>query len=52
MSILRLLNKTRDQITRKDVIDSLTEVSQLVVEDDSGAERDDLGAKPVNINLN
>lgn len=34
-------------ITRKDVIDFPTEVRQLVVEDDSGARREDLGAKSV-----
>lgn len=34
-----------DVITRRDVINSSTEVRQLVVEDDPGARREDLGAK-------
>lgn len=36
-----------DVITRRDVINSSTEVRQLVVEDDPGARREDLGAKSV-----
>lgn len=36
-----------DRITRKDFIDSTTEVRQLVIEDDSSTRRENLGAKPV-----
>ena len=47
--ISRLLNEvlSADLITRKDVFDLATEVRQLVVEDDSSARREDLGAKSV-----
>lgn len=44
---MKMENVSRELITRKDVIDSPAEVGQLVVEDDSGARREDLRSESV-----